>query len=74
LKGSCSGTGIIGSDVDYDPRPENIKTLLRAAEEMLRQKHVSSVLFEGKRVGERTNMEMLDVFARELVQEHHRRY
>jgi hypothetical protein len=48
--------------------------LLGAAEEMLRQKHVSSVLFEGKRVGERTNMEMLDAFARELVQEHHHRY
>ncbi|KAJ4780193.1 Patatin [Rhynchospora pubera] len=73
IQGNCSGTGIIGSDVDCDPRPENIKTLLRAAEEMLRQKHVESVLFEGKKVGERTNMEMLDVFARELVQEHHKR-
>lgn len=39
---------------------------------MLRQKHVSSVLFKGKKVGERTNMEMLDMFARELVQERNR--
>lgn len=62
----------MGADVDCDPRPKNINTLQRAAEDMLRQKHVSSVLFKGKRVGERSNMEMLDMFARELVLEHNR--
>ncbi|KAF3327117.1 patatin-like protein 7 [Carex littledalei] len=72
IQGNCSSTGIMGADVDCDPRPENINTLQRAAEDMLRQKHVSSVLFKGKRVGERSNMEMLDMFARELVLEHNR--
>lgn len=60
-------------DVDHDASLGNVKVLLEAAEEMLRQKNVESVLFGGKRVTEQTNMEKLDWFAAELVVEHQRR-
>ncbi|RWW04690.1 hypothetical protein GW17_00032075 [Ensete ventricosum] len=65
--GRCSG------EVDYDGRPGTVKVLTEAAEEMLRQKNVESVLFGGKRVRGQTNMEKLDWFAEELVLEHRRR-
>ncbi|OVA18091.1 Patatin/Phospholipase A2-related [Macleaya cordata] len=57
------------ANMDCDPSPGNVKKLVAAAEEMLRQKNVESVLFGGKRVGEQTNFEKLDWFAGELVLE-----
>ncbi|KAL6647072.1 hypothetical protein ACP70R_014509 [Stipagrostis hirtigluma subsp. patula] len=43
------------------------------AEEMLRQKSVESVLFQGRRLAGETNAEKLERFARELAKEHQRR-
>lgn len=60
-------------DVDSEPTPANVKLLLGAAEEMLKQKNVESLLFSGRRIGEQTNMEKLDWLAGELVLEHQRR-
>jgi len=62
-----------GAESDCDPTPGNMKVLIGAAEEMLKQKNVESVMFGGKRIGEQTNMEKLDWFAGELVLEHQRR-
>ena len=44
-----------------------------AAEEMLSQKNVESVLFRGKKLAEQTNAEKLEWFAHELVKERDRR-
>ncbi|WVZ60785.1 hypothetical protein U9M48_010765 [Paspalum notatum var. saurae] len=44
-----------------------------AAEEMLAQRNVESVLFRGKKVAEQTNAEKLERFAHELVKERDRR-
>ncbi|XP_065030325.1 patatin-like protein 6 [Musa acuminata AAA Group] len=60
-------------EVDHDASPGNVKLLLEAAEAMLRQKNVESVLFGGKMTREQSNMEKLDWFAGELVLEHERR-
>ncbi|KAJ6828830.1 patatin-like protein 3 [Iris pallida] len=65
--------GRCGADTDSDPSPGNVKALLGAAEEMLKQKNMESVMFGGKRMGEQTNIEKLDWFAAELVLEHERR-
>ncbi|WOL04255.1 patatin-like protein 6 [Canna indica] len=73
VQANTSSMGICGVDVDYDPSPANVKVLLEAAEEMLNQKNVESVLFSGRRMGEQTNMEKLDWFAEELVLEHQQR-
>ncbi|KAM0881908.1 hypothetical protein ACQ4PT_032632 [Festuca glaucescens] len=59
-----------GPDGEYDPTPANVKALLAAADETMKQRNVESVLFEGRRVGEHTNAEKLDWFAAELVAEH----
>lgn len=61
------------ADAGYDARTGNVKILLEAAEEMLRQKNVESVMFGGRSLREETNMEKLDWFAGELVLEHQRR-
>lgn len=60
-------------NIDSDPNPENVKLLVKIGDEMLKQKNVESVLFNGKRIGEESNLEKLDWFAGELVQEHQRR-
>ncbi|XP_010264697.1 PREDICTED: patatin-like protein 6 isoform X2 [Nelumbo nucifera] len=65
--------GLCGANVDADPSTKNVNMLMEAAEEMLRQRNVESVLFGGKRIGEDTNMEKLDWFAEQLVLEHQRR-
>ncbi|XP_062216169.1 patatin-like protein 6 [Phragmites australis] len=62
-----------GPDGEYDPTPANVRALLAAADEMLKQRNVESVLFEGRRVGEQTNAEKLDWFAGELIAEHRSR-
>lgn len=59
--------------MDTDSSGSNVKMLMGIAEEMLKQKNVESVLFEGKRIGEQSNLERLEWFAGELVQEHQRR-
>lgn len=68
-----SSLGWCGHNVDVDPSPSNVKMLIGAAEEMLKQKNVESVLFGGKRIAEQSNFEKLDWFANELVLEHERR-
>ncbi|XP_039138949.1 patatin-like protein 6 [Dioscorea cayenensis subsp. rotundata] len=74
IQANCSSMGACsGVDADSDPSPSNVKVLVDAAEAMLKQKNVESVLFSGKRISERTNLEKLDWFAGELVLEHQRR-
>lgn len=59
--------------MDFDPSPKNLRMLSEIGDEMLKQKNVESSLFEGKRIGEQSNFEKLDWFARELVSEHQKR-
>ncbi|KAF5742536.1 PATATIN-like protein 6 IIB [Tripterygium wilfordii] len=73
IQANGSSLGMCGPNVDTDPSPSNVKMLIGAAEEMLKQKNVESVLFGGKRIGEQSNFEKLDWFAGELVLEHQRR-
>ncbi|KAK4784812.1 hypothetical protein SAY86_019180, partial [Trapa natans] len=68
-----STIGHSGTNVDMDSSPENVKALIGLAEEMLKQKNVESVLFEGKKIAEQSNYEKLDWFASELVEEHQKR-
>lgn len=65
--------GRCGGNVDTDSSESNVKMLIGIGEEMLKQKNVESVLFEGKRITEQSNLEKLEWFAGELVQEHQRR-
>lgn len=60
-------------NMDCHPSPANVKIMLDAADEMLKQKNVESMLFGGKRIGEQSNLEKLDWFAGELVLEHRTR-
>ncbi|KAL6552867.1 Patatin-like protein 6 [Orobanche hederae] len=62
-----------GANVDSDPSPSNVKMLIEMGDEMLKSKNVESVLFNGKKIGEQSNMEKLDWFAEQLVLEHQRR-
>ncbi|CAL9066724.1 patatin-like protein 6 [Musa acuminata AAA Group] len=73
IQANPSTMGRCGVDMDCDASPANVEVLLGAAEEMLKQKNVESVLFSGRRIGEETNMEKLDWFAGELVLEHQQR-
>lgn len=73
IQATGSSLGRCGHNVDIDPSPSNVKMLIGAAEEMLKQKNVESVLFGGKRIAEQNNFEKLDWFASELVLEHERR-
>lgn len=73
VQANGSSMGQCGPNVDTDSSPGNVKMLIGIAEEMLKQENVESVLFGGKRIGEHSNLEKLDWFAGELVQEHQRR-
>ncbi|KAJ8544187.1 hypothetical protein K7X08_035791 [Anisodus acutangulus] len=73
VQANGSSFGRCGVNVDADPSPSNVKTLVGIADEMLKQKNVESVLFRGKRIAEQSNFEKLDWFAGELVQEHQKR-
>ncbi|KAI4302333.1 hypothetical protein MLD38_038091 [Melastoma candidum] len=73
IQANGSSLGRCGPDVDMDGSPENVKKLVRIAEEMLKQKNVESVLFGGKRISEQTNSDKLDWIAGMLVEEHRRR-
>lgn len=73
IQATGSSFGGCGATVDSNPSPDNVKLLVKIADEMLKQKNVESVLFNGKRIGEQSNSEKLDWFASELVLEHQRR-
>ncbi|KAK4430877.1 Patatin-like protein 6 [Sesamum alatum] len=73
IQANAASFGRCGANVDSDPSPSNIKMLIGMADEMLKQKNVESVLFNGKRIGEQSNFERLDWFAEQLVLEHQRR-
>ncbi|KAL3520681.1 hypothetical protein ACH5RR_018830 [Cinchona calisaya] len=73
IQATGSNFGGCGANIDSDPSPHNVKLLVKIADEMLKQKNVESVLFNGKRIGEQSNLEKLDWFAGELVLEHQRR-
>lgn len=49
------------------------KNVLASIDQMLRQKSVESVLFKGKKLVEKTNLEKLELFSGELIKEHERR-
>lgn len=57
---------------ERDPK-NKCKYILGMIEEMLEQKNVESILFKGKRIGERSNLEKLELFATEVVKEQERR-
>lgn len=59
---------------DEDKRSCRMMMILRLAEEiLLREKNVESVLFKGKKVGELTNMERVEIFGGEMIKEEERR-
>lgn len=51
----------------------DLRKLLRVAEEMLAQRNVESVLFQGKKMLVQTNGEKLEWLAGELITEHEKR-
>ncbi|CAA2970809.1 patatin-like protein 6 [Olea europaea var. sylvestris] len=73
IQANGSSFGRCGANVDTDPSPSNVKMLIGIADEMLKQKNVESVLFSGKKIGEQSNFEKLDLFAEQLVLEQQRR-
>ncbi|KAL3523435.1 hypothetical protein ACH5RR_016269 [Cinchona calisaya] len=73
VQATGSSFGGCRMNIDSDPSPDNVKLLVKIADEMLKQKNVESVLFNGKMIGEQSNLEKLDWFAGELVLEHQRR-
>ncbi|GFP94355.1 patatin-like protein 6 [Phtheirospermum japonicum] len=73
IQANGSSLGWCGSNVDSDASLSNVQKLIERAEEMLKQKNVESVMFNGKRIGEQSNLEKLDWFAEQLVLEHQRR-
>nr|GMC90201.1 patatin-like protein 3 [Ipomoea batatas] len=62
------GHGILGKK-----KERKIESSASIAEEMLAQKNVESVLFQGKKLAQSSNLEKLDLFAGELVKEQDRR-
>ncbi|KAK9093268.1 hypothetical protein Syun_028179 [Stephania yunnanensis] len=52
---------------------EEGKKLVGIAEEVLRQKNVESVMFKGKRVAQKTNVEKLELVGEEVIREQERR-
>nr|GMC84184.1 patatin-like protein 3 [Ipomoea batatas] len=61
------GHGILGK------KERKMESSASIAEEMLAQKNVESVLFQGKKLAQSSNLEKLDLFAGELVKEQDRR-
>ncbi|XP_019162091.1 PREDICTED: patatin-like protein 3 [Ipomoea nil] len=64
------GHGILGKK---ERKMESASKVEAMAEEMLAQKNVESVLFQGKKLAQTSNLEKLDLFAGELVKEQDRR-
>lgn len=50
-------------------KAERMRKSVAIAEEMLKQKNVESVLFQGKKLVEKTNLDKLEIFAGELIKE-----
>ncbi|XP_075513570.1 patatin-like protein 6 isoform X2 [Primulina tabacum] len=73
VQANGSNTNRYGAATDSDASPSKVKLLIGAADDMLKQKNVESILFNGKRIGEESNFEKLDWFAEQLVLEHQRR-
>lgn len=68
--------GIIGkcpARLDHSNNNNNNTDILALAEEMLAQKNVESILFEGKKMVESTNLKKLELFAGEVIKEEERR-
>ncbi|KAL2535171.1 Patatin-like protein 7 [Abeliophyllum distichum] len=65
------GNGIV-SEKQIKNNKEN-RNMLMIAEEMLAQKNVESVLFSGKKLVEKTNLEKLEMIGGELIKEEERR-
>ncbi|KAG5234408.1 patatin protein [Salix suchowensis] len=59
--------------VDKSMKSNKKADLLAMTEEMLAQKNVESVLFEGKKIVESTNFDKLETFTGELIKEQERR-
>lgn len=55
------------------PRMANPKNLMEAAEDIMSQRNVESLLFRGKKVSGETNAEKLDRFSGALIKEEERR-
>ncbi|THU51538.1 hypothetical protein C4D60_Mb06t32090 [Musa balbisiana] len=55
------------------PRMPNPKNLMEAAEDIMSQRNVESLLFRGKKVSGETNAEKLDRFSGALIKEEERR-
>lgn len=73
FKSHANGSNTNRAATDSDASPSKVKMLIGAADDMLKQKNVESILFNGKRIGEESNFEKLDWFAEQLVLEHQRR-
>ncbi|KAL3742469.1 hypothetical protein ACJRO7_017877 [Eucalyptus globulus] len=52
---------------------QKTRDILESTEEMLAQRHVESVLFQGKKIGESTNIDRLELFSGEILKEEERR-
>lgn len=70
-------TGIIAKNparMDHSNNKNNTNTdILALTEEMLAQRNVESILFEGKKMVESTNLKKLELFAGEVIKEEERR-
>ncbi|XP_024158983.1 patatin-like protein 7 [Rosa chinensis] len=70
-------TGIIAKNparMDHSNNKSNTNTdILALTEEMLAQRNVESILFEGKKMVESTNLKKLELFAGEVIMEEERR-
>ncbi|XP_030516365.2 patatin-like protein 7 [Rhodamnia argentea] len=65
--------GFAGARQGLAKHKKKTRDILESAEEMLAQKHVDSVLFQGKKMGERTNIDRLELFSGEILKEEERR-
>ncbi|KAM3288522.1 patatin-like protein 3 [Capsicum chacoense] len=62
------GNEIIG-EKNHMIKNEKMRKSLAIVEEMLKEKNVESILFQGKKLVEKTNLDKLEIFADELIKE-----
>lgn len=72
------GNGIVGKKYqsikdENMNKNERMKKMVEIAEEMLGQKNVECVLFQGKKLVENSNLDKLKMVANELIKEQERR-
>ncbi|KAJ4821983.1 hypothetical protein Tsubulata_007534 [Turnera subulata] len=68
--------GVLGKknhSLEKSTKTHKKSVILAITEEMLAQKNVESILFEGKKMVDSTNLDKLESFAGELIKEHERR-